>query len=275
MEIQLLDFVQRPGAEPELVKTLDEELVASRLVMAGGKAGGGTMMRLASCTYDAIPKWSVHAELEDGVQVDLEERFDPPVAGSGPAMLAGATIRLGAETTTVSDYWHLVYAAQHHNVRVQYWVVLDPPAVVPGVPGPVRILELSEPDVEIRAPATARYLGTDFQPMGRPAVSCWRKGSFGTQLLCGFRRGDADSTGVVDITDPIFLLRHLFQQAADPACEDAADINDDGILDVTDAVITLTYLFRGVDLSAPPGPAICGNDLTSDGLRECASNGCF
>ena len=130
--------------------------------------------------------------------------------------------------------------------------------------------------MEVRTPAAARYLGTNLQALGRPAVSCWRKGPLGTQLLCGFHRGDADSTGVVDITDPIFLLRHLFQQGTDPPCEDAADINDDGILDVTDAVITLTYLFRGVDLSAPPGPSVCGNDPTpSDVLRDCASNGCF
>ena len=276
MEIHRLDFVTRPGAEPELVKTLDEEHVAKRLVMVGGKAGGwSTLMRLASCTYPSIPRWSVHAELEGGVQVDLEERFDPPDAGSGPAMLAEARVRFGAEATTVSDYWRLVYAAQHHNVRVQYWVVFDPPAVVPGVQGAVRVLELAEPDVAVFTPAAARYLGTDFQALGRPAVSCWRKGPLGEPLLCGFHRGDADSTGVMDITDPIFLLRHLFQQAANPACEDSADINDDGILDVTDAVIMLTYLFRGVDLSAAPGPSVCGNDSTTDVLRECASNGCF
>ena len=275
MEIHRLDFVQRPGAEPELVKTLDEDHVANRLVMVGGKAGAGTLMRLASCTYGSIPRWSVHAELEDGVQVDLEERFEPPEAGSGPAMLAGAMVRIGAETTTVSDYWRLVYAAQHHNVRVQYWVVFDPPAAVPGVAGAVRVLELAEPDVAVRTPAAARYLGTDLQALGRPAVSCWRKGPFGTQLLCGFHRGDADSTGIMDITDPIFLLRNLFQQGTDPGCEDAADINDDGILDVTDAVIMLTYLFRGVDLSAPPGPSVCGNDPTADVLRDCASSGCF
>jgi len=80
-----------------------------------------------------------------------------------------------------------------------------------------------------------------------------------------FVRGDADSNGRLAITDPIVLLRHLFQGGAAPYCADAADADDSGKLDLTDAVRVLEYLFREGPQPPPPFPGP-GLDETADDL---------
>ncbi|MCI0584885.1 MAG: PKD domain-containing protein, partial [Chloroflexi bacterium] len=51
-----------------------------------------------------------------------------------------------------------------------------------------------------------------------------------------FRRGDADSSGGIDITDAIALLACLFEGASCPECRDPADANDDSAVDISDPV---------------------------------------
>lgn len=60
-----------------------------------------------------------------------------------------------------------------------------------------------------------------------------------------FLRGDADNNGKLDMTDAIFILRHLYQGGEAPLCEDAADADDTGVIALTDAVRILSFLFRG------------------------------
>jgi hypothetical protein len=80
-----------------------------------------------------------------------------------------------------------------------------------------------------------------------------------------FRRGDANADGSLDLTDPIFLLTHLFLGGKIPDCRDAADANDDGKIDITDAVYSLNFQFLGGE--APQIPFLsCGLDPTPDGL---------
>ncbi|MGA1534227.1 MAG: hypothetical protein ACO4B4_06930 [Planctomycetota bacterium] len=91
-----------------------------------------------------------------------------------------------------------------------------------------------------------------------------------------FRRADCNDDGGHDISDPIFLLSHLFPGSATPptlACPDACDGNDDGDLDIADAVFQLNWLFGA---GAPPAPPIaaCGEDPTSDGLACPGSGAC-
>jgi hypothetical protein len=81
-----------------------------------------------------------------------------------------------------------------------------------------------------------------------------------------FRRGDSDSNGVVNVTDPVAALNFLFAGADPLPCLDAADANDDGGLNVTDAVFTLLWLFQGGTIPPAPGPADCGADPTEDEL---------
>lgn len=81
-----------------------------------------------------------------------------------------------------------------------------------------------------------------------------------------FRRGDANSDGGVDISDPITTLGYLFLGSDAPSCADAADTNDDGSVDISDAITTLSYLFSGGADVPLPGAEFCGADPTSDDL---------
>lgn len=56
-----------------------------------------------------------------------------------------------------------------------------------------------------------------------------------------FVRGDANTSGVVDLADPIHILDYLFNQVDLQGLPDAADANDDGAIDLSDAVILLMY----------------------------------
>jgi hypothetical protein len=80
-----------------------------------------------------------------------------------------------------------------------------------------------------------------------------------------FIRGDANTDGLVDLSDALAALCHLFLGA--PAkCLDAVDTGDEGVLDVGDPLLTLRYLFLGVAPPNAPGPRQCGPDPTEDVL---------
>ena len=81
-----------------------------------------------------------------------------------------------------------------------------------------------------------------------------------------FQRGDSNNNGVIDISDAIFTLNHLFLGNDRPSCLSAADSNDDGSLNISDAVFLLSFLFEGA--GTPPYPDT-GLDPTPDlGCRE-------
>jgi hypothetical protein len=80
-----------------------------------------------------------------------------------------------------------------------------------------------------------------------------------------FVRGDSNGSFEVDISDPVFLLSHLFLGGPPPSCADAADADDNGELDVTDAIYVLSHLFLG-GKALPPPAGILGPDPTTDDL---------
>jgi hypothetical protein len=90
----------------------------------------------------------------------------------------------------------------------------------------------------------------------------------------GFRRGDANADGRLDVSDAVFTLNYLFAGGAAPPCQDAADADDNGDLQITDAVRTLGYLFLSgaapespfPDCGADPG----GGDLGCESFPPCA-----
>ncbi len=86
------------------------------------------------------------------------------------------------------------------------------------------------------------------------------------RLIPDFRRSDCDGDAIVNITDPIFHLNHLFLDGPRGPCDDACDANDDGQLDVSDAIATLNHLFVGSGAPPDPGPIVCGVDPTDDFL---------
>jgi len=81
-----------------------------------------------------------------------------------------------------------------------------------------------------------------------------------------FIRGDSNTDGTVDMSDPMFSLGYLFMGGPAPACRDAADANHDGDYDLTDPIFVLSSLFLGGSaLPAPyPEPDL---DRTRDGFR--------
>ena len=70
--------------------------------------------------------------------------------------------------------------------------------------------------------------------------------------------------GNVDISDPIAILRFLFQGDGSLPCPDAADANDDGRYDISDPITILNRLFAGG--SALPEPGNPGQDPTADDI---------
>jgi hypothetical protein len=90
-----------------------------------------------------------------------------------------------------------------------------------------------------------------------------------------FRRGDADGSGKLDLTDAIATLQFLYMGYTAPTCKDAADTDDSGTLDLTDAIASLQFQFMGGTPPASPGPVNCGPDPTpGDQYTECTDSGC-
>jgi hypothetical protein len=63
-------------------------------------------------------------------------------------------------------------------------------------------------------------------------------------------RGDANSDGVVDPADVVYLINYLFRSGPAPDPLQAGDANCDGVVDPADVVYLINYLFRN---GTPPG----------------------
>jgi hypothetical protein len=94
-----------------------------------------------------------------------------------------------------------------------------------------------------------------------------------------FVRGDANSSGSIDLSDGIGILNYLFLGQAAPACLDAADVDDSSAIDLSDSVRIFGWLFLGGRPPEPPTPrsgnfgaADCGIDPTPDRLGCDASS---
>jgi formylglycine-generating enzyme required for sulfatase activity/DNA-binding beta-propeller fold protein YncE len=85
-----------------------------------------------------------------------------------------------------------------------------------------------------------------------------------------FKRGDANSDEVVDLSDMLFILGFLFTGGREPDCKDRADLNDDGVIEISDPIYGLGFLFLGTAQPPPPGielgfdgtptdPFVCGD----------------
>ncbi|MBI4600770.1 MAG: hypothetical protein HY721_02305, partial [Planctomycetes bacterium] len=264
LRVPEVSFEARGALPVEAARTLDGEELA-RLGLEGEL--GGKSLRFTSCAAASLPLWEIAADLEDGTRVRLLERHRPPrdLLETGPASLVRAELDLRDERREVDDYWRLVYAAQRHNRAVRHWVVLDPPAVVPGLERVVRAVELIAPEPAFGIAAAASYLDESFEPIASLAVSSYARSRVEEPGEARFVRGDADASGKRDLGDAVAVLLHLFQGGAAPSCLDAADLDDGGTLDLTDAVRLLLHLFRGGE--PPPEPfGACGLDPTADGL---------
>jgi hypothetical protein len=268
LEIQDLEF-QANGAEPlDPVRVVDEELLTRTLSVFGVLRGEReSTVAYSSCTHELLPLWQVDVELEDGSSLRLLEKHEPPPTpnDTGPASLVFAEVDLRGAKRTVKSYWDLVYAASRHNRAVEYWVVLEPSAVMPDLERPVRVVEVIAPEERIGIAAAVRYLDADFAVIASPGVRAYGRSSAPGPGEQQFQRGDARAEGSLDVLDALFLLRFLFERGAVPSCRKAADANDDGRLNILDPLAVVLHLFR----RGPPLPVPfdgCGPDPTDDGL---------
>jgi hypothetical protein len=66
----------------------------------------------------------------------------------------------------------------------------------------------------------------------------------------GFKRGDVNRDGLIDVGDIIYLLNYLFKSGPPPDPLDAGNATCDGAVDVGDVVYLINYLFKS---GPPPG----------------------
>ncbi|MBI4607255.1 MAG: hypothetical protein HY721_35265, partial [Planctomycetes bacterium] len=59
-------------------------------------------------------------------------------------------------------------------------------------------------------------------------------------------------------------LGYLFLGRDAPGCLDAADADDSGVLELTDAVFLFSHLFLGGPAPPAPGAEACGPDPTAE-----------
>ncbi len=62
--------------------------------------------------------------------------------------------------------------------------------------------------------------------------------------------GDANSDGIIDLADVVFVLNYLYKNGLPPDLMEAADVTCDDLVDLGDAVYLLNYLFKN---GPPPG----------------------
>ena len=116
-------------------------------------------------------------------------------------------------------------------------------------------------------------LGEPLSPDGNPKISgvvIKRQGV----IPSGFRRGDSNASGDLNITDGVFVLNYLFLGGPEPPCQDSADANDDNQLNIPDGVFILNDLFLGGTTPPAPGPDACGPDPSADELPLCNYTTC-
>jgi hypothetical protein len=120
--------------------------------------------------------------------------------------------------------------------------------------GPYRLLnEISYPDGE------ARYLSV--LPRAIPG-----KVGVAGDVSFFFKRGDANGDKLVDISDVVSVIDHLYLGGRLTGNPDAADADDNGHLEITDAVVIINDLFLGTPAIASPFPEE-GVDPTSDSIH--------
>ncbi len=56
--------------------------------------------------------------------------------------------------------------------------------------------------------------------------------------------GDANADGMIDLSDPIFILNYLYKQGLAPHPLEMGDANSDDVVDVADAIYLINYLFK-------------------------------
>ncbi|MEM7233884.1 MAG: PEP/pyruvate-binding domain-containing protein, partial [Planctomycetota bacterium] len=265
LRIRGLEYRARDGIPVSTRHTwTDESLIEGPVIEAQLVDGDPTLLTLGSCTHAALRQFRVELSLDDGTELDLQERFAAELASerdSSPAQLVRAEVRFRDQAPRiVQGYWNLVYAADRHNEDVEYWIVLDPPVRVPSASRPVFVVHVETPAAEGNGKGRVAYLDEALQLISRARV---QNGIRVEMAENDFLRGDVDEDSRLSLSDATRLLGFLFQRGPPLVCRSSADANDDGKLRIDDAVLLLGHLFRGEQDLPEPFPD-CGADPTPD-----------
>ena len=77
--------------------------------------------------------------------------------------------------------------------------------------------------------------------------------SAGAPPQASFVRGDFNFDGVIDVSDPVLVLRRV-ASGVSSTCDDAGDFDDDESLGVSDAILGLNFIFSGGEPPSAPYP---------------------
>lgn len=198
--------------------------------------------------------------------------------------LTSSDFTLEVELQAVSDFCPTAFAATVSGTEDAPTVRLDW-QIPPGVTYESLVLFRDGEEITLTSPAMTRYIDSDVEPgvyvYELVATICGKDCIRELSVPVGggsvpFRRGDADSNALVNLTDAVYILLHLFRGGAAPTCVDAADTNDDGQLNLTDSVYLLQALFQGGAPPPSPGMEECGTDPPGiqDSFEECVYPSC-
>ncbi len=70
-------------------------------------------------------------------------------------------------------------------------------------------------------------------------------GFFSQQNLPDFVAGDVDGSGIVTISDVVFLINYIFAGTQAPPNPDSADTDCSGMITISDAVYLINFIFSG------------------------------
>jgi hypothetical protein len=229
--------------------------------------------RFLPCNLEHLPLWTVDLRFKNGDSFHFEERFQQLLDGTSPAELVLAEVTLGGRLHRVDDYWRLVYTAGHRNItpRPDLMAILDPSVEVAGVG---RVRGVMSREGFIGQDHQAFYLGENLEPLASLEIVRFGRHQEGVPVQPLFRRGDADSSQKINVTDAIRILLYLFSGAR-LDCPDAADVDDLGTVEINDAILLLGYLFLGQAGPAEPGPWYCREDVNADSLPDCLPDLCW
>ncbi len=241
----------------EALLTLDEGFVMK------GRIDGGAEVIYSSCTYELLPLFRTRVVARTGERLELLNRHQRALQGTGPENLVWASADLGDGPREVADYWDLVFTATVHNWNRRVWVLLDPPL------GAVAAVEFREQERFSVDPPVFRLLDADFNVIRDLVVANVSRERVLDDGGADFVRGDVNVDAGVDIADALAILDRLFMRAQELDCPDAADADDDGRVTITDVVRILHRLFLDAADLPWPGTVRCGRDPTGDPLSPC------
>ena len=157
---------------------------------------------------------------------------------------------------------------------VEHLNVLDVVAVVKAVDD--GLYEITRPFTGVYADiGNVGGLHTEFgDTQGLPQIP-HDPGDFPGIGLAGeipFLRGDANGDGSVNVADPFYTLRAIFQSDSSfPGHRKGADMTDDTQVNILDAMSTLDFLFTAAFVPGDPFPS-CGGDPSPSGTPEFLMN---